>query len=65
MPGIFNSTAGVTYIKSSTGGTVHDTDTFTDDGVNVGQVPEDECQMRAGIKTGGYTSGKVTVRLSQ
>ena len=50
---------------TTTGGTAHDTDTFTADGVNVGQVPEDECQMRVGIKTGDYTSGKITVRLSQ
>ncbi len=54
-----------TQIRYSTSGTAYDTDTFTADTVAVGIVPENGCQMRIGIKTGGYTSGKVSVRLSQ
>jgi len=46
-------------------GTWLDVSTYTSEREDVGIVPDEEVQYRAGVKTGEYTSGTINLRLSQ
>ena len=51
-------------ISFDDGATWLDVDSFTSDTVEVFEIPERDVRYRAGIITGGYTSGTVILRIS-
>jgi len=56
--------ATVTVQRSYDGSTWHDVDSWTAPSEETGFDPE-FCQYRIGVKTGGYTSGTVNVRIGE
>jgi len=72
LQGVFNFSlsgtfAGTVHVQRSfdKGVTPSDVDSFTAVTEQVGYEPEAVVWYRAGIKTGGYTSGTAVVRLGQ
>lgn len=73
LQGLFNLvlsgtwTATVTFQTSFDGGTTWvDSDSFTANIHEIGEVPEDSTALyRCGVKTGGFGSGTVVIRISQ
>ncbi|MEE9458262.1 MAG: hypothetical protein V3V84_00700 [Candidatus Bathyarchaeia archaeon] len=45
--------------------TWHDLETYTSPAEDIGIQPEEQLVVRAGIKTGDYTSGSATLRISR
>lgn len=64
----FSSTANLTVTvqrRFSTGGATLDVDNFTASVEQTGIEPEDDVYYRWGIKTGNYTAGGCSGRISQ
>jgi hypothetical protein len=61
ISGLTDST--VTFQATLDGVTFHDIETFTSNGIHVGEVASNTYKYRVGIKTGGYGSDTVLVHM--
>lgn len=61
ISGLTDST--VTFQATPDGVSIYDVDTFTSNGIHVGEVASNTYKYRVGIKTGGYGSDTVLIHM--